>query len=347
MYLGNAMKKQIWVGGFPSLVGGADTELLHNIDLWRKKRVDVNLVPMFGYDENMKNYVQSLGCNVHEYNKNIFSNKIVVSYCNGNFLEKLPEIIECGRPKKIIWFNCMTWPFDKELEIHKNGWIDYFGFISKYQEQLLKPILEKINPVHCFQDYRPYFNPNNKHQAIKFEYRKPIDYFGAGRISRADPSKFSTDMWNIFYKINTPQNKKVFILGYDTQTQMKTGAPPDGLDWMYWSPGAISIKEIHDRIHCLIHKTGGSRESYCRIVPECYAFGTPVIAENNYAFPDLIVDNETGFLCDNSDEMSYRASELAFNENKRKNIIYQAYDHLINNIASIERCWNPWKQMLD
>jgi len=38
---------EIWVAGYPSFVGGADTELDHNIDLWRMHNIDVNLVPMF------------------------------------------------------------------------------------------------------------------------------------------------------------------------------------------------------------------------------------------------------------------------------------------------------------
>ena len=39
------MAKEIWVAGYPSLYGGADTELDHNIDLWRRFGVEVNLVP--------------------------------------------------------------------------------------------------------------------------------------------------------------------------------------------------------------------------------------------------------------------------------------------------------------
>ena len=30
------MPNQIWIAGYPSFYGGADTELDHNIDLWRR-----------------------------------------------------------------------------------------------------------------------------------------------------------------------------------------------------------------------------------------------------------------------------------------------------------------------
>ena len=39
---------EIWVVGYPSLFGGADTELDHNIDLWRSFGVEVHLVPTGG-----------------------------------------------------------------------------------------------------------------------------------------------------------------------------------------------------------------------------------------------------------------------------------------------------------
>lgn len=339
-------KKQIWVAGFPSFVGGADTELLHNIDLWVENNVLVNLVPMFGCDAKVREYVESIGCIVHEYDPHIFSDKTVVSFCNGEFLKKLPEIIYKGKPKHIIWFNCMTWTFKDEIIAHQNRWIDYYGFVSVYQQEYLSKVLEPINKVNILSGYKPYFNPNNICQKIKFNYKIPTEYFGVGRVSRDDPAKFSTDMWDIFYKVNSPNNKKVFILGYNNKIEEKTGAPPSKLDWMYWSPGAISIEEFHKRIHCIIHKTGGSRESYCRIVPESYAFGTPIIVEDDYAFPELIINNETGFLCSSSDEMSFRASELAFDENKRKKIIYQAHDHLITTLANKQKCWEPWRNIL-
>lgn len=340
------MKKEIWVAGFPSFVGGADTELLHNIDLWVSNNVIVNLVPMFGMDDNVSEYVKSIGCNIYKYKSNIFKDKIVVSFCNGEFLSKLPEIMELGKPKTIIWFNCMTWTFDKELEAHKNGWIDYFGFVSDFQKNFLLPQLEKVRPVKVFEGYIPYFNPNNSCQKIKFEYKKPIDYFGVGRLSRDDPGKFSADMWKIFDKVCSPIPKKVFILGFNDKVREKTGDPPNGLDWMYWTAGAIPVNELYNKVHCIIHKTGGSRESYCRIVPEAYAFGVPIIVEDEYAFPELVIDGETGFRCKTSDEMSYRASELSFNETKRKQIILNANKHLYENIANKNKCWIPWSNIL-
>jgi glycosyltransferase involved in cell wall biosynthesis len=98
-------------------------------------------------------------------------------------------------------------------------------------------------------------------------------------------------------------------------------------------------------VHCILHKTGGSRESYCRIVPEAYAYGVPIIVEDDFAFPELVENGVTGYRCSSSDEMSFRASELAFDEPRRKKMIFSAREHLLHEIASPERCWAAWERL--
>lgn len=349
------IKKELWIAGFPSLLGGADTELLGNCTLWRMHDVDVNLVPMFGCDERIKADMTALGVKTHSYHREIFCDKIVASWCNGEFLRLLPEIMEFGGPRVVLWANSMTWCFDAEKVAHKNKWINYFLFVSNYQKSWLKPELEKINPVVEMEGYRPYFDPTNKSQQIEFRYRVPTDHFALGRISRDDMNKFSDDMWNIFYKVSTPAAKKIFILGFGPNAHRRTGPAPtarafrgcQALNWQTWLPNQLPVRDFYNLLHCVIHKTGGSRESYCRIVPECYAFGVPMIAEDDYAFPDLIDNGVTGYRCKSSDEMSFRASELAFDEEKRKRMIFAARDFLINDIANAEKCWNPWKKIFE
>jgi len=352
------MKKELYIAGMPSYLGGADSELLHLCTLWRMYGVDVNLVPMFGCDEKIKADMAAIGIKTHNYHPAIFKDKIVGSWCNGEFLTKLPEIMERGKPRCVGFANCMTWTFPKEVEAHRNGWINYHIFVSNYQRGWLKPELEKVGPVRELEGYRPYFDPNNKSQQIEFKYRPPEKWFALGRISRDDGNKYSDDMWNIFYKVNTPIPKKVFILGFGQNAHIKCGSAPgvfshqterwcQGLDWQTWAPNQIPVKEIYNILHCIIHKTGGSRESYCRIVPEAYGYGTPIIVEDDYAFPDLVIDKITGYRCKSSDEMSFRASELAFDEEKRKKMIFAARDFLINEIASAEKCWLPWEKLFN
>jgi glycosyltransferase involved in cell wall biosynthesis len=165
-------------------------------------------------------------------------------------------------------------------------------------------------------------------------------------VSRDDGSKFPTDLWEIFHKICVPKRKKIFVLGFGQNAVKKTGPAPSTLDWQTWLPNEIPVKSFYQILHCIVHKTGGSRESYCRICPESYAYGVPFICEDDFAFPDLVINGITGYRCSTSDEMSYRASELAFDETKRKNMIIAARKYLENDMAAPDKCWNAWKQIV-
>ena len=338
---------EIWVAGYPSVFGGADTELDHNIDLWLAHSVAVHLVPLSSWcDPAMRTLCDARGCVTHAYEPGIFKDKFVVSFCNGEFLAALPEIVESGRPRRVVWFNCMTWTFPDEITAHANGWIDLHGFVSRYQRDILKPLLEEHGPVRELAGYRPFYSLDNPSQRIRFEYRPPEDWFAVGRISRDDMAKFAPDTWSIFAKVCAPRPVKVFILGYGDNAHERCGPPPDGLDWQTWTPNAIPVQEVYGILHTIIHKTGGSRESYCRIVPEAYASGVPLVVEDDFAFPELIEDGVTGFRCRSSDEMSFRASELAFDEAKRKRVILAGHDFLRQEIAAPARCWAAWRDVL-
>ncbi len=337
------MQQDVWVAGFPSFYGGADTELDHLIDLFRRRDVAVNLVPMFGAEERMKESVSARGCRIHEYREDVFRDRAVVSFCNGEFLKRLPEIMSSGPPATVVWFNCMTWLFDAERDAHRNGWIGCFGFQSKYQRGVLEPQLAEIGPVRSF-DYRPFFNVGR----VQSHYREWDGCYRIGRISRDDPAKFAHDTWRIFDRVLVPSHlsKKVYVLGYGENAAERCGPPPPELDWLTWSPNAVQSEKFYRTISTMIYKTGGSRESYCRAVIEAYAHHVVPIVERDYAFPELIIDGETGFMTSDSDEMSYYASLLAHNPARHRRMAEAGRRYLEEVLMIEDACWRPWPEVL-
>jgi glycosyltransferase involved in cell wall biosynthesis len=337
------MSCELWVAGFPSYYGGADTELDHNIDLFRRFGVEVNLVPMFGAETSMRASVIERGCTIHEYRDDIFAGKVVISFCNGRFLEKLPLIIEHGRPAAVIWFNCMTWLFEREKEAHRQGWIDIFGFESEYQKRLLLPQLEQIRPVSTFA-YRPYFNAAR----IQWNYREWDGCYKVGRISRDDAHKFAPDTWRIFDRVLVPKDlkKKVYILGYGKNAKTRIGEAPPTLDWQTWSPNSIPAAQFYNTIDTMIHKTGGSRESSSRVLFEAYAYGVVPVVERDFAFPEVVIHGQTGFMGSSSDEMSYYASMLAMNPAVHRSVALNGRHYLEERLSNADECWAGWHTML-
>jgi glycosyltransferase involved in cell wall biosynthesis len=338
------MAYEIWVAGFPSTYGGADTELDHLIDLLRGREVEVTLVPMFGADHPLVQTVRERGCRIEGYRPDVFADRVVVSFCNGNFLDRLPEIVGAGRPRAVVWFNCMTWLFERERDAHAQGWLDYFGFVSRFQHECLVPELELIAPVRVFR-YRPHFNPDR----FEWHYRRWAGTYNVGRISRDDADKFAADTWRIFDRVLVPGNleKKVFILGYGPNAAAKIGPAPAGLDWRTWSPDEIPASSFYRTIDTMVHKTGGSRESYCRVVLEAYAHGVVPIVEDAYAFPELVIDGVTGFVTSDSDEMSYDASVLANDPRKHRLMAEAGRAFLVEELVDEEASWRAWEGLLE
>ena len=83
-----------------------------------------------------------------------------------------------------------------------------------------------------------------------------------------------------------------------------------------------------------------------RVVPESYEFGVVPIVEKNYAFPDIVQDGVTGFMCESSDEMSYLASALAFDDGKRRKVATAGRKFLESTIANKDACWKAWERVL-
>ena len=61
---------------------------------------------------------------------------------------------------------------------------------------------------------------------------------------------------------------------------------------------------------------------------------------------ELIENGVNGFLCRTSDEMSHRASELAFNEPLRKKMVHAAYERFLDEHANPERSFAPWRNVV-
>jgi hypothetical protein len=273
----------------------------------------------------------------------VFADRLVLSWCNGQFLERLPSIMYAGRPARIVWFNCMTWLFDREREAHERGWIDYFGFVSPFQKQILHPQLEEIAAVQSFE-YVPFFNCAR----VDWQYREWAGTYRLGRISRDDANKFAHDTWRIFDRVLVPKglSKKVFILGYGENAASRIGSAPLGLDWRTWLPNEIGAEEFYRTVDTLVHKTGGSRESYGRMVVESYAHGVVPIVEDDFAFPNLVVHGETGYRSNDSDEMSYFASHLAANPELHRRLAQNGRAFLEEQLVNRDRCWAGWQQVL-
>ncbi|MCA9056646.1 MAG: hypothetical protein KDA75_22615, partial [Planctomycetaceae bacterium] len=111
--------------GHPSRVGGADTELDHQIHCWQQMGIEVHICHTGSMDSNLKAMrLEERGCIYHAPRDwGSLDGMHCISFCNGEFLKDLPTIRKYARTTTFV--NCMTWNFDRELEMQAAGNIDF------------------------------------------------------------------------------------------------------------------------------------------------------------------------------------------------------------------------------
>lgn len=86
--------EEICVIGYPSRLGGADTELDHQIHVWQALGIKVHLIHTGQLDDNLRAMkMEERGCVIHTPGDwGACKGMHVISYCNGEFLKHLEAI---------------------------------------------------------------------------------------------------------------------------------------------------------------------------------------------------------------------------------------------------------------
>ncbi len=336
----------LFVLGAPSFYGGADTELWHTLLLWRRSGVRVTLIPTWQIDPIWRQKCEAIGCRVENVRGPTQLAKVaglagstVVSFCNGKFLESAGRIRELSCPT--IWVGCMLWMFDGERRHYdRHGVFDHYVFQSRYQQAALEPELEGygysssqgavIRGAFLVDEFS--FQPRS---------HAPGEPFVVGRISRADPAKYTADTWSVYRDIDHPVAARV--MAWDRRIARKLGPCPDWAECL--AANAEPSTEFLGQLHCMIQR-GDCRENWPRSGLEAMAAGVPIVAQSHSGWREMIRDGETGFLVDGPEATSERATQLARNESLRLEIAQNARNALETDLACPTRIWEAWRELL-
>jgi len=325
---------EICVIGFPSRLGGADTELDHQINVWQRLGVKVHLIHTGPLDHNCHSMgMAERGCIIHPpCDWTACAGKHVISYCNAGFLDNL-EIIR-SRAKSATFVNCMTWLFEKEKEMHRRGLIDFFLYQTDHAMEKVAPELRAISQRYRPVMVRPCFN----FDAFPFIENREEDTFRFARLSRADPSKFHPSQLWIYETMVAPVLKSGIMLGVDEVVRAKIGREPD---WIRgYSPGEVSPQTVYEQSHCIIQATE-THENLPRIGFEAMASGCLLIVDDRGGWRELVQHGKTGYLCADQRDFVYYASRAAYERGERNEMIRAARSWLEANwsIASVVEEW--------
>jgi len=339
---------KIFLMGYPGDLGGACTEAWHTVKLWRRFGVDVHLVPTWGCNDQWRARCVELGCVTHETTPETLAKvdglpgSIVVSFCNAAFLQQARVLRELGCT--LVWSNCMTWLFDAERSFNRQfGPFDAYHFQSEFQRGLLEPQLAEFG-----------YQPPQGHLirgavdvdewVFQPRSRTPEEPFVIGRAARPDRDKWSSNTWPIYRRIQV-KNKRALMLGMDDSTHQKLGTPPSWAECH--QPMAMPAREFFGRLHCTMPINGGARENWPRVGLEAMAAGTPVVAQANWGWQEMIEHGVTGFLGKCDEELAHYAAVLAYDEELRQQMAINARERLCNELANPEKLWEGWRDLFE
>jgi hypothetical protein len=337
----------VFIIGYPSEFGGADTELWHTVKIWRRNGVDVCLIPTWRADGRQRAKLEQTGASTWEVaGPDDFSSvpglagSIVVSFCNGEFLKIAASLhkLDC----KLVWVNCMTWAFGPELSYYEqHGPFSAYVFQSVYQQSLLAPIYAKHGAAQSsFHLVRGAFDCGE----FPFQPRshRPDEPFVMGRIARDDPDKWSSNLWPIYSSVRYT-NKRARLMAWSERLTTKCGAPPAWAETL--APNAETAQAFLNSLHCLFPINGGARENWPRAGLEAMSSGVPVVAQREWGWCEMIEHGVTGFLGSDDCELAHFAAMLAHDEELRLQIARKARERLVNILANPACTWSSWRTL--
>jgi len=333
---------KICIIGHPSKLGGADTELDHQIRVWQELGLEVHIIHTGDIDANLKAMnMEERGCIIHPpRNWTKCKGMHVISYCNGEFLANIEVIKHFAKTTTFV--GCMTWPFDNQISAHKRKALDWELFQTEHSHQMVGSKISEVDPDYKWAIVKPYFHT----EEFPIIQRRIPNTFNFGRISRDDPGKFSQWQLWVYESMCSPMLKSGTILGWNDQVQSKVGNAPNWIKC--FQCGEISAQELYKRCPFII-QASDTFENLPRVGFEAMASGSLLIVDDRGGWQQLVQHKQTGYLCKDQREFVYYSTRAAFEMKESQMMMKNAYDWLKTNwsMESAKAEWTRFFNMLE
>jgi hypothetical protein len=345
------MHSPVYLIGYPSEVGGANTECWHWLKLMRRFGVPTTVVPTWRGNAKWDKRILAIGCKILPPTDRTFpvpDGSICVSFCNAHFESKAHQLQ--ARGCRLIYVPCMSYLSGTQINHHeKHGPFDRYVFQSTSQRDWLAPELSQfgVKPRHCCV-IRGAFDWNE----LKYRPRPRPGAFVVGRLSRPDVFKFSRYNWTILDKARHEiPGLQARVMGWHKRVEEHAGKPPA---WAEAMPAKTEPAEkfLHS-LHCLCQVGGDcwdeprSAENWPRVGLEAMATGVPIVAEQRGGWTEMIEHGETGLLGHTIDEIASHVAQIGQDEALRLRLVRQAHDALRTSLAVPGVLWDGWRKVLE
>ena len=331
---------QLFVFGWPSFLGGADTKLAH---LFRLLHRDFRITVIPNDPEQLQERVwtrelDALGIKYlrsEELPSRLHG--VALSLCNGSFFRDGIAARARERGLKVIWSGEMMWHFDGEEEAVKQGVVDKVLYVSEVQRKALAGGHGKL----------PWSMTGNYVDPACFPFReRHHPTFTIGRLSRADPDKYPED-FPVFYESLGLGDVKFRVMAWSDELRAKYRWHRFDGQWELLEAEAEGQVPFLHSLDLFVYPLGHHFvESWGRSTVEAMLTGAIPLVPPGHHLENLMEDGKSGFVCHDFQEYQEHAQRLSLDYELRRRVARGCRAHAVNHLCNAAAHHKLWKEAL-
>jgi glycosyltransferase involved in cell wall biosynthesis len=334
-------KPNIYIFGWPSFVGGADTKLAHLIALLHKD-FQLTVIPNHAKRLGEKFWLEFLkrfgatACLFENLPEKLHGWGLALS--NHWFFQRGIAVKAKERGLKLIWSSEMMWHHEGELEAIANGIVEKVLYTSKIQKAVLSKAYGDIRSDLTGNYIHPSFFPFND---------KKNGPFTIGRLSRAAVEKYPEDFPVLYERLNLP-GTHFRVMGWSEELSRKYSWHRFDERWQLLTTNAEAQVVFLHSLDLFVYPLGhGFVESWGRSTVEAMLTGAVAVVSRGHNMDELIADGLTGYLCSEFDEFKERSQTLHADVHLRTKIRRAARQHAEHHLCDREKHLGIWKKVFE
>jgi glycosyltransferase involved in cell wall biosynthesis len=329
----------IYVFGWPSFLGGADTKLAHLLVLLHRHfRITVvpNDAPRLR-EKTWTDFLDRLG--VRYLALESLPRKVRgfgLSLCNDRFFTEQIAHRAKARGLELIWSSEMMWHHQGELEAVRSGVVDKVLFTSKLQREALSKGYGNFPGMITGNYVHPPFFPFTERQHRTF---------AIGRLSRADPVKYPED-FPVFYECLGLPETRFRVMAWDKALRRKYRWHRFDERWdLLESQQETQVEFLHS-LDLFVYPLGHLfKESWGRSMVEAMLTGAIPLVPPGHHLENLIVPGSSGFVCHDFLEYQGHARRLYEDYPLRRRLAFQCRQHAEHELCNAAEHLKVWQEV--
>jgi len=337
--MGSAPKTSVYIFGWPSFVGGADTKLAHLLTLLHKE-YRFTVIPNDPFRLREKTWTALMDrLGVRYTLLGHLPKKLkgfALALCNDRFFGNRLAQKAKERGLTTIWSSEMAWHHNGEVEAIKQGLVDKVLYVSEVQKKRLCKTYGKLPSVITGN----YIDP----RSFPFRPRRNKT-FAIGRLSRPDPEKYPED-FPVFYEALGLPNTRFRVMAWDEGLAKKYRWHHFDERWELLPPLKESQRKFLYSLDLFVFPLGHTcTEVWGRSTVEAMLTGCIPLVPEGHHFAQLIVSGESGFICGDFLEYQTWAQKLYYDFPWRKKVALQCWRHATHELCDAGKHRRVWREV--